>query len=537
MKTLSGMAATAALLFSGTAGAAPDKAAVKHVTLLHISDTHAQLETHPEYMPGEKPDLTPMGGYARLKSAIDEQRKTAAGPSFLVDGGDTFQGTAAAAWSKGEAIVAPLNALDLDLFVPGNWEVVYGTAQFKKLMSELKAPVSAYNFQDAGTGQRLFAPAVTVNRGGVRVSFVGITDPTTSLRQPQAVGVDTTHLEGLREFVSNLRKTEHPDLVVAVTHTGLSISRDLARQIPAFDVVLSGHTHERTFKPIFEGKVIVVEPGSMGSFVGRLDLTFGPRGVVSHSFRLVNVRASTYREDPAEKMLVEAALAPFRARMDHVAGRTKTPIMRYDVLETSADNFVAEAVREAAHADIGSTNGFRFTPPILPGPITEGQLWNLIPLDMPLRAGWVTGRDLRHYLERELELVYTADPWKLSGGWGPRLAGVTFTFEAFGPEGHRVRSLKVNGNEVADDSHYTFSGCARPSDPPDTVCRLQAHEVRLVGMTIHQALDAYLQEHPLVAPAVDGRERAVDLPARVWSQDAVLHERPAKSERARANRI
>ncbi len=522
-RLLAGAAALA--LGHGTAAAAEPRS-LKHLTLLHISDTHAQLETHPEYMPGETPDITLMGGYARLKTAIEQERRTATGPSFLVDGGDTFQGTAEAAWSEGEAVVAPLNGLGLDLFVPGNWEVVYGTAQFRRLVSELHAPVSAYNFQDTATGKRLFAPAVTLERGGVRVTFVGITDPTTSLRQPQAVGIDTTHLEGLRDFVAGLRRSEHPDLVVAVTHTGLSISRDLARKIPELDVVLSGHTHERTFAPILEGKVIVVEPGSMGSFLGRLDLTVGKGGVVAHDFHLVPVRAGTFAEDPAEKKLVAKALAPYRARMDRVVGRTETPILRYDVLETTADDLVAEAVRSAAHTDIGSTNGFRFTPPITPGPITEGQLWNLIPLDAQLRAGWVTGKELRAYLERELELVYAADPNALSGGWGPRLAGVRFTFEAYAPSGHRVRSVEVNGKPLEDGARYTFAGCARPNDPPATVCRLPVHDARQVGVGIHQALDGYLAEHPVVAPALDGRERALDLPPRVLSQDTILHERP-----------
>lgn len=78
----------------------------RHVTLLHIADTHAQLETHPEYIPGEKPELQQMGGYAGLKTAIERERARAQGAVFLADGGDTFQGSGPAAWSKGEVAVA-----------------------------------------------------------------------------------------------------------------------------------------------------------------------------------------------------------------------------------------------------------------------------------------------------------------------------------------------------------------------------------------------------------------------------------------------
>src|SRR5664280_2234325 len=235
----------------------------RHVTFLHIADTHAQLETHPEYMPGESPELQSMGGYARLKTAIDRERAASRGAVFVADGGDTFQGSGPAAWSEGEVVLGPLNALGLDVCVPGNWEVVYGPKRFLDLMKRVTCQVTTYNFHDSNTGQRLFAPEITIERGGVRVTFVGITDPTTTKRQPpdEVVGLDSTRMEGLHDFVKSLRAIEHADLVVAVTHTGLSVSRQIAREIPELDVILSGHTHERTEHAILEGKVIVVEPG------------------------------------------------------------------------------------------------------------------------------------------------------------------------------------------------------------------------------------------------------------------------------------
>ena len=500
-------------------------AAEKHVTLLHIADTHAQLETHPDYMPGETPGLQPMGGYARLKTAIDRERKNAGPATFLADGGDTFQGSAPAAWSKGEVVLGPLNALGIDICVPGNWEVVYGPERFRELMHSVSCRVTTYNFHDAKTGQRLFAPSVTLERGGVRVAFVGITDPTTTERQPpdEVRGLDSTRMGGLREFVQELRRREHPDVVVAVDHTGLTMSRQIAREIPEFDVVLSGHTHERTARPIMEGKVIVVEPGSMGSFVGRLDLTIGANGVKAHQFRLIPIRAKDYAEDPTVKAMVERNLAPFRDRMNRVIGRTETPILRYDVLETNADDFIADVVRETAHADIGLTNGFRFAPPILAGPLTEADMWLLLPLDARVKTGWVTGKELRDYLENELELVFSRDPWKLSGGWGPRLSGMKIRFTASAPPGHRIVSIQVGGKEASDDAHYTIAGCERAGEPLDVICRLRgAHDPRVVSSSIHHSVDAYLDAHPVISPMREGRATATDLPARVFSQDRVL---------------
>ena len=93
-------------------------------------------------------------------------------------------------------------------------------------------------------------------------------------------------------------------------------------------------------------------------------------------------------------------------------------------------------------------------------------------------------------MERELELVFSRDPWKLSGGWGPRASGMELTFEAKAPAGERVRTLKVDGEQVVDSEKYSFAGCEREGEPLDVVCRLRGvHEVEYVEPTIHEAME------------------------------------------------
>src|SRR5580704_12226716 len=199
----------------------------KRITLLYFTDTHAQLETHPEYVPGANPEIQMMGGYARLKTAIDRERANCDGACFLLDGGDEFQGSGPAAWSEGEVILGPLNAFGSDAFVPGNWEASYGPERFRHTMARLRCPVICYNLHDEATGDRVFRPAMTLERQGVKVAFVGITDIGASRRQPPTHfrGMDTERTQGLREFIKDLRARERPDLVVAISHTGLTISR------------------------------------------------------------------------------------------------------------------------------------------------------------------------------------------------------------------------------------------------------------------------------------------------------------------------
>jgi sulfur-oxidizing protein SoxB len=499
--------------------------ASKHVRFLHIADMHAQLDTHWEYLPEDPAHLHRMGGFARIRTALDQERASAPGAVFTVDGGDTFQGSAIAAWTQGEAVVGPLNALGFDAGSPGNWEVVYGPEALRKLMSEVNYRVICYNFHEKATGKRLFPPAVVLEKNGVRVAFVGVTDPTTTTRQPPAevAGLDSTQMAGLREFVQAVRRKEKPDLTVLVDHIGLAPSVQLAHDIPEFDVVLSGHTHERVYKPILVGKTIVVEPGSMGSFIGRLDVTLNGGKISGHRYKLIGVDEVQFAENQKVKALIEESEKPFRARLRQVVGATKTTLMRYDVLETSMDNFVDDAVREMTHTDVAFTNGFRFSPPLAAGRITQEDLWNILPFDARLKSGRVSGKQMRAYLEREMELVYSKDPFKLSGGWGIRPSGLTILLTAGAPEGSRIKDVKIGGKALEENAWYTIGGCEQEGEALDRICRLSGvSDAHFIPGTIHGALLAYLEARSPIDAQREGRVRATDLPATVWSQYGVL---------------
>jgi hypothetical protein len=144
-------------------------------------------------------------------------------------------------------------------------------------------------------------------------------------------------------------------------------------------------------------------------------------------------------------------------------------------------------------------------------------------MDARMKRGWITGKELRDYLERELEMVYSKTPFKLNGGWGPRASGMTIVFDALTGYGQRVVSIRIKGREAEDDERYTIAGCEREGEPMDVICRHRGtHDPQILPLSIHEALKEYLKAHPVIAPRRDGRERALDLPATVFSQDAVL---------------
>ncbi|UJR82984.1 bifunctional metallophosphatase/5'-nucleotidase [Sandaracinus amylolyticus] len=502
----------------------PRAVEARSATVMFFSDAHAQLEEHPEVFrePDGRRISSRGGGYARLAEAARRIRGSVGGHALLVDGGDTFHGTGPAAWSRGEVVLAAQRALGVDVGIPGNWEVVHGPARMRELLGDVGYPVLAANVVDDASGEPLFPATLVRDVGGVRFGFVGVTDPDVPRRQPPAYSTGLRFLDAtvIAPHVRALRERDGAEVVIAITHLGLARAIALAERVPGIDVVLSGDTHERVYEPIERGGTWIVEPGAFASFLGRLDVEIERPGVRPRlRWELVELRADRYRGDPHVAQLVADALAPHRERAGRVIGHSGVPLERYGVLETSADAVVTDALREATGTEIAMSNGFRFGHPIEPGPITEGDLWMWLPVSTPLRTGSVTGAQLRHFWESEIEHVFSRDADQLFGGWLPRISGMHARFRTDRARGERVVSLDVGGRPIEDERRYSLTACAREGDPEDTLCRIAnvksavTHEI-----DVHEAVRRYLRAHDPVV--LDGSRRVVadDLPPHVFSQ-------------------
>lgn len=504
------------------ASSAPTRSAEAegHATLMFFADAHADLLTHPEQFPRADGtvEVAPAGGYARLAHVVRSIRKESPG-ALLIDGGDTFQGSAAASWSRGESVVAPQRALGVDLAVPGNWEVVHGPTQMVSLAKATGYPWLATNVVDKATGKLVFPPTLEREVSGVRFGFVGFTDPDVPTRQSPAYseGLKFLGAESIPPYIEALRS--RVDVVVLLTHVGIARSVALAETIPGIDVVLSADTHERIREPIVRKNTIVVEPGAFASFLGQLDVRVVRGQRPRFTWKLLELRADRYPEEPDVAKIVEESLAPYRARASKVIGHAATSLERYGVLENTVDTLMARALKERTGADIALSNGFRFGHPVAAGPITEADLFRLYPVNGPVKLGKVTGAQLQAFWESEIDHVFTRDPKALFGGWLPRVAGMKVVFRAEAPLGRHVTSLEVNGKPLDPAATYTLASCEREGDAPDTMCRMRhVADAKAQTFDVHSVLRDWLGVHDPVSAPTLGNVVATDLPAHVFSQ-------------------
>jgi S-sulfosulfanyl-L-cysteine sulfohydrolase len=505
----------------------------QRITILHTTDIHGQLDIHDEFfVENGKPVFKKRGGFATLKTMVNELRKQNPENTLLVDGGDCFQGSAMASLTYGRAIVPLANKLNYDLVLPGNWEVVYGKKMLIHDMNEYSAAKICANMfhNDDLDHDLLFPPYQIFNIGGIRIGFVGYNDPLTPVRQSPAYskGIKFTKPErNLEKYVKILREERGCAMVFVLSHMGMAQQLRLSNHDSAqgVDYILGADTHERIRTP-FEGKYSkVTEPGAFGSFIGKLDVVIEKGKIKDEVYELLDVDPEKYPEDEEMKSAVERTKKPYKKILSEVIGQSKTPLMRYYIIETPMDNMITDALMWKMKTDIVISNGFRFCPPLLPDPktgladITRDYLWSMLPVNSEVKVADVKGKQIWNWLEKELENAFAKDATKRFGGWFVRFKGMRVTFTIGNEMGKRVQEVCINDVAVELDKTYTMCACLREGDPENVLCRmLNVHNPFATGILLHDVIEDYLAEFSPVAPKLEGRAVATDAPQDLLTQ-------------------
>lgn len=510
------------------------------INILQTTDVHCQVHPHDElFWENNQSVFRKTGGYAQLATYLKQERKNNP-DTFLIDTGDMFQGSELSVKTTGEAIVPILNALNYDLYIPGNWEVIYYKQAMQKLLGSLNAPKICTNmYHDLGEGKKgelIFQPYHIWHVAGVKIGFLSYTDPLVPIRQSPnySKGIIYTHPEeNLAHYIDVLRNQEQCAFVILLSHLGLSQQIHLSNQAycQGVDYILGGDTHERVRKPIVGKYAKVVEPGAFGSFVGKLELTVENGKITNDSYELVEINADKYKADKAVKAIIDESEKPFSSDIYNVIGYSSVPLYRYFVIENTIDTLILDALKwQVPGVDIVLSNGFRFCPPRVTRdqtgniPITNGYLFDMLPVNSTVRTGKVSGKQIKEWLEKELNNVFAQNASERFGGWVIKFNGMKITFNAFAEKGNRVKTVNI-GNEALDPNKvYSICACEREGDPEDMLCRFKGvKETKNTEYTLHSTLKAYLKANSPVSSVPHKNAVALDAPetllTQVWGVD------------------
>lgn len=510
--------AAAALWLLACAHAPADPGSEVTLTFLETTDFHGSMETTAKDRATERP----IGGAAYLAAVLAREEARNPEGTLLLDAGDIYQGSAISNLSEGRVSIEYMNLAGFDAAALGNHEFDFGIATMEARMEQARFPVLCANVVERASGEppSWAQPYALFTRHGVRVAVIGLITPETpKVTLPENV----VHLEFLdpvpaanaliRELVP-----AQADLAVVLCHIGGTQDEangpiegevaELARGIEGEAAILGGHTH-RTVAGAIEG-VPVIEAGSLGRWVGRLDLRWSPRerAVVATSSEILTVFAdSGLAESVTPHPKVLAALEDYRREvapiLDEVVGEAAVP-MEAERAECPMGNWMADVVREAVAADICFQNPGGVRSSIEVGPIRYADVYRVMPFDNTIVVARMSGAEVTAYLETSA-----------SGGSFLHPSGLRYTVDYARPEGSRLTELLLpDGSALDPGREYRVAVnnfMAQGGDdlpvlqglPTTTETSLLVRDVMLAACRTARA------EGRALAPAIDGRVRQI----------------------------
>jgi S-sulfosulfanyl-L-cysteine sulfohydrolase len=411
-----------------------------------------------------------MGGYAHLATLVRRVRAERAGRTLLLDGGDALQGSATALWSRGEDMVRVSNQLGVDVLTP-HWEFMHGFDRVKELFGDREnkglftGDFIAHNVSEVGWGERPFHPYTIREVGGARVGVIGQAFPYVPVSHPRRLVPDLTF--GIREdsvqtLTTELRNDKKVDLVVLLSHNGIAVDLKLAGRVRGLDVILGGHTHDALPQPIVVGKTLVVNSGSHGKFLSRLDLDVQRGRLGNYRYRLMPVLAQDIPADPEMSQLIDEIRSPHEAKLAERLAVSETLLYRRGNFNGTFDELILDALLRGADAQIAFSPGFRWGITIVPGQeITLEDVYAHTALTYPNTwAREMTGSEIQQVMEDVADNLFHPDPYYRQGGDMVRLGGLTYTIDPSRKMGSRIREVRVAGRPLDPSRRYKATGWA-----------------------------------------------------------------------------
>ena len=406
-----------------------------------------------------------LGGFAHLATLVKRLRASRPG-AMLLDGGDSWQGSATALWTRGADMIAASRELGVEAMT-GHWEFTYGAQRVEEAIAkELAGRIEflAQNVRTADFNDPVFKPYVMREMGGVQVAVIGQAFPYTPIANPRHFvaewnfGIRESELQRLVREV----RAKGARAVILLSHNGADVDLKLAGRVSGIDVILGGHTHDGMPAPVVIGKTVVTNAGCNGKFLGVLDLRVDRGGVREYRYRLLPVFADLLPADAGMSALIARLRAPYAKRLAEPLALTEGLLYRRGNFNGTFDQLFLEALMAQKDAPIAFSPGFRWGSTLLPGDtILREQLMDQSAITYPqVTVNAMTGANIKAVLEDVCDNLFNPDPYLQQGGDMVRVGGLTYACEPLQKIGSRISELRLRGVPLEADKRYKVAGWA-----------------------------------------------------------------------------
>lgn len=448
-----------------------------------------------------------VGGFAHLKTLVDKVRASRPG-SLLLDGGDTWQGSATSLWTKAQDMVDASKLLGVNVMT-GHWEFTYGAERVKHIVDkDFKGHIDfvAQNIKTNDFGDQVFDPYVIKTINGIQVAIIGQAFPYTPIANPRyqvpdwSFGINDDNMQK----VVNETRAKGAQVVVVLSHNGMDVDLKMASRVTGIDAILGGHTHDGIPHPTqvknAKGTTLVTNAGSNGKFLGVMDFDVKNGKIAGWKYRLLPVFSNLLTPDAKMAKLIQDVRAPYQTKLNEKLAVTEEFLYRRGNFNGTFDQLILDALMDVKGADAAFSPGFRWGTTLLPGDvITMDRLMDQTAITYPATTlTEMTGATIKTIMEDVCDNLFNADPYYQQGGDMVRVGGIQYTVAPNNKIGQRISDMTLKGKPVMASKKYKVAGWAPVGEG-------------VTGAPIWEVVAEYLRDIKVVKPRKMNQPKIVGL--------------------------
>jgi S-sulfosulfanyl-L-cysteine sulfohydrolase len=414
-----------------------------------------------------------VGGFAHLATLVKQLKASRPG-ALLLDGGDTWQGSATALWTRGQDMVDASLALGVEVMT-GHWEFTQGANRVKEIVEkDFKGKIEflANNVKTTDFEDLVFKPYTLREMNGVPVAIIGQAFPYTPIANPRYFTPEWTF--GIRE--DDMQKTvddarsKGAKVVVLLSHNGMDVDLKLASRVRGIDAILGGHTHDGVPGAIpvknAGGTTLVTNAGSNSKFLGVLDFDVKDGRIADFRYKLLPIFSNLLKADAAMDSLITKIRAPYESKLNETLATTDTMLYRRGNFNGTFDQLILDALMESKNCEIAFSPGFRWGTSLLPGQaITREHLMDQTATTYSYTTvSQMNGETIKTVLEDIADNLFNPDPYYQQGGDMVRVGGLQYSIDPLAAQGKRITDMRLNDKPIDAAKTYKVVGWAPVSE-------------------------------------------------------------------------
>lgn len=448
-----------------------------------------------------------VGGFAHLATLV-KQLKASRPHALLLDGGDTWQGSATSLWTNAQDMVDACKLLGVNIMTP-HWEFTFGADRVKEIVQkDFKGHIDfvAHNVKTTDFEDLVFEPYTFKEQNGVKIAVIGQAFPYTPIANPRhfvpdwTFGIQEDHMQ---KMVDECR-AKGAQVVVVLSHNGMDVDIKMASRVRGIDAILGGHTHDGMPAPVVVknagGQTLVTNAGSNGKFLAVLDFDFRGGKIQDYRYKLLPVFSNFLPADREMQAFIDKVRAPYKDRLEEKLAVTEGTLYRRGNFNGSWDQLICEALMEVRGAEISFSPGVRWGTSLLAGDtITYERMMDQMALTYPATTlNEFTGAEIKTILEDVADNIFNPDPYFQQGGDMVRVGGLEYTCSPKAPMGQRINNMMLKGKPIEADKKYKVAGWASVQEG-------------VQGTPIWDVVGSYLRDKKVIKPLKINTPKLIDV--------------------------